>query len=98
MQDFSVFASVEATPSGHCLADPPARKSLEWLKTQARFGVPVWAICTHCERSRLLDAGDLIAIVKPAAPNALADRMTCRACGGKACDLRAATPIPEYWS
>ena len=98
MQNFN-FESFRSEPnSGH--VDPPKvpGRSLDWLKTQASFGVPVWAICLNCDHSRLLDPADLVAMVKPDVTElgALADRMRCRGCGGKACELRAASPMPEY--
>lgn len=78
----------------------PAQGTLDWLKVQARFGVPVWAVCLNCEHTRLLDAADLLVMVKPDVTElaALSNRMRCRCCDGKACELRAATPVPEYCS
>jgi len=74
--------------------------TLDWLKTQARFGVPVWAVCQNCDHTRLLDAGDLLAMLKPSktAMMDLTRRMCCQACNGRACELRAATPVPEYFA
>lgn len=78
----------------------PASGTLDWLKMQARFGVPVWAICQSCAYSNLLDAEDLLVLVKPGTTDlsALSNRMRCRSCGSKACELRGATPVPEYCS
>lgn len=102
MHDFQCFASVEVAqqPLLNRTSEADARQSLDWLKTQARFGVPVGAVCTGCTRSRLLDAADLLSVVRPEVTQltGLQDRMRCRACGSKACELRAATPVPEYFA
>jgi hypothetical protein len=95
MTSFSYFASAGA--AAQCAL---SRQSLGWLKTHARFGVPVWAVCQNCDHSRLLDAADLLAMVKPNTTQVaeLEGRLRCRACQGKSCELRAATPVPEYCS
>jgi hypothetical protein len=102
MNSYDCFASAEASQQDALDRNPQleAMRSLDWLKNQARFGVPVWAVCTGCTRSRLLDAADLLSVVKPEVTQltALQDRMRCRACGSKACELRAATPVPEYFA
>ncbi len=69
-----------------------------WLKNQVAFEVPVWAVCLNCDHSKLHDAAELLALVESRSADLppLADRMRCRACGGKACEFRAATPVPEY--
>ena len=71
--------------------------SLPWLKTQAETGTPIWAVCLGCSHSRLLDPGDLIAVMNPDTASA-ADRLRCRGCGSKACKLEPATPIPDYFA
>ena len=78
----------------------PASGTLEWLKMQARFGVPVWAVCQSCSHSNLLEASNLLLLTKQGTTDlsVFASRMRCRACGSKACDLRGATPVPEYCS
>lgn len=102
MNTFECFASVEAAqyPLLHRASQPDPQQSLDWLRNQARFGVPVWAVCTSCTRSRLLDAADLLSVVRPEVIQlaGLQDRMRCRACGSKACELHAASPVPEYFA
>ena len=75
------------------------RGSLTWLKGQASKGIPIWAVCENCDHSRLIDTADLMALVKPGVAKLaeLSQRMRCRACNSKACELRAASPIPEYF-
>jgi hypothetical protein len=85
--DFQVFA-----------APVPNEKPSSWLQEQATSGTPIWAVCSKCDHSRLMDPSDLLALTGPMAKalSGVANRMRCRACGSKACELMAATPIPEH--
>src|SRR5579885_865460 len=85
--DFAVFA--DSTPD---------LKPISWLKDQATSGTPIWAVCCNCDHSRLVDPSDLLVVIRQDVKlvSELSDRMRCRACGSKACNLREGTPIPEY--
>src|SRR5438128_468580 len=85
--------------NNHIRTEPLGQvRPLAWLREQALWGTPIWAVCSKCDHSTLMDAADLLTLTrKEGGPLAqLSERMRCRACGSKACELHAATPIPEY--
>jgi len=69
-----------------------------WLKKQEEADLPIWAVCCNCDHSALVYPSDLLSCTSKDSNHAaqIPERMRCKACGSRACELRPATSIPEY--
>ena len=73
-------------------------QAAHWLEKQAEADVPIWAVCCNCDHTALVYPLDLLGPTRQDSKEAttMAERMRCKACGGKACEFRSATSIPEH--
>lgn len=74
------------------------QETRDWIYQQAKFGTPIWAVCSYCENTDLVFPEDLLHFVRADRPglSELNDRLQCTVCGRKSCELTPAAPIPEY--